>query len=58
VNDRDKFIQYLKNLRDSGTEDVSVDVKFLLGILGEDVIVTKKSIPENIEVDGGKFIRN
>jgi hypothetical protein len=53
----DSFLMYLKNVKESGKTEVTVDVDFLLGVLGVQEMpqTPKKPIASEVEVDGGKF---
>lgn len=53
----DSFLMYLKNVKESGKTEVTVDVDFLLGVLGVQEMpqTPKKPVASEVEVDGGKF---
>lgn len=54
--DRDTFIKYLTNVRNSGQSEVSVDVNFLLALLGEEPTTKpSKTVPSEVVADGGTF---
>ena len=56
MNELDKLKLHLKNLKDSGHQEFTINVKYLADILNELPEQSDTTTPSvNIDFDGGKF---
>jgi len=55
MNELEKLKLHLKNLKESGNQEFTINVKYLSDILNQLPEQSDNSAPINIDFDGGKF---